>query len=61
MAAVVKCDSCGGVVEYDKAMHVRFHHLKSPVAYYSGAELECDVCEECFGKILQLLNIGGEE
>lgn len=61
MAAVVKCDSCGRTVEFDEAMHIRLHRLKSPVSYYSGVEASVDVCDECCEKVLRLLNIGGEK
>ena len=61
MAAVVKCDMCGRIVEYEDAMHIKFHQMSSTTEYYSRTEAYADVCEECYRELLQKLNIGGKK
>lgn len=61
MAAVVKCDACGCVVEYSKAKHVRVFALDSVTTYRAHAEHYADVCSECHKKLKTFLNIGGKK
>lgn len=57
MAAVVKCESCGKVIEPKDAMHIRAYRMSSATTYYSGdPKLMADVCKDCYTKVRHMLN-----
>lgn len=55
MAAMIVCDSCGAVVHYTEAMHVRFHTLMDAENYSTSTVLYGDVCRECYKKMTAML------
>lgn len=56
MATVVRCDSCGKVVSYKDAMHVRTYKLSSPTTYKTGSVTDvADLCKECYKVLKQML------
>lgn len=54
MASVVKCEGCGAVVPYKKAVHIRCYDMTSATSYKSSCAKEVtDVCQVCYKKFLQ--------
>ena len=57
MAAVTKCDCCGDVVAPNTAMHVMFYNRVSATRHNSYSSVDADVCDTCYRKMLQMLNL----
>ena len=55
MAAVIKCECCGKVVDYRDAKHVRVHRMNDATHFASNALLYCDVCNDCHMKFIDML------
>ena len=62
MAAVVKCDSCGCIVPYTKAYHVRAYPMNSATSFNSSnVKMNIEMCDKCFKAFKGALRNGGEQ
>lgn len=52
MAALVKCDLCGIIVQHNKAAHVRAYKMTDATSFSaSDVRLTADICSTCLNSL----------